>query len=91
MPLSSIFQATQNLLQELEKMAIKFNRPGTSLGRGYGQMQVNFFSSQRSIAQSLMASANGLQKRIHGVLNLVRSPDIAHQKAKLKCESLRTL
>jgi len=74
-PLTSIFQATQDLLQELEKMAIRFvQRTDRSVTQANGRVQINFFSSRRSITQALMASATGLQKRIHGVLNLVRDP-----------------
>lgn len=71
-PLASIFQATQDLLLQLEKMAGKFvQRPNSGLLQADGQLQINFFSSRRSITQALMASSTGLQKRIHGVLNLV--------------------
>lgn len=72
-PLPSIFQATQDLLQKLEKMALRFvQRSNAGMLLEDGQLQVNFFSSRRSITQALVASATGLQKRIHGVLNLVR-------------------
>jgi hypothetical protein len=90
-PLTSIFQATQDLLQELEKMAIRFvERTDRRVTQANGQVQINFFSSRRSITQALMASATGLQKRIHGVLNLVRDPAMAPHLVKLTCRSLPT-
>jgi hypothetical protein len=71
MPLPSMLRAKLGLLDALEQMSVKFAAETTNSQNEHGFVQTNFFCARKSSVEALMASANGLQKRIHGVLNLV--------------------
>jgi hypothetical protein len=71
MPLSSMLRAKLGLLDALEQMSAKFAAETANSQNEHGFVQTNFFRARKSSVEALMASAIGLQKRIHGVLNLV--------------------
>lgn len=85
MPLESIFAANLKVLEALE-LVDNILRTASS-GNAYNQTDVtpmlplNLFASRQNHVRSHMASAAGLQKRMHGALNLV-GPSLPQQPSK---------
>jgi Mg2+ and Co2+ transporter CorA len=88
MPLSSMLRAKLGLLDALEQMSVKFAAETTNSQNEHGLVQTNFFRARKSSVEALMASANGLQKRIHGVLNLVSFESLKVSRTTLTLEKL---
>jgi hypothetical protein len=77
MPLASMFQAQLDLLDILQEIDNRFAEAASTStttapdGREVLSVKSKFFHSRKGPVKALMASSTGLQKRIHGVLNLL--------------------
>jgi Mg2+ and Co2+ transporter CorA len=77
MPLTSMFQVLLDLLETLEKVDQRFaarsrtDELNMSSDSSASKGKTDFFRSRKGAVKALMASASGLQKRIHGVLGLL--------------------